>query len=269
VDAGDPANGGTKSDGIVSPKVSVALGPWARTEFYVSAGGGFHSNDGRGATIAVDPVTGEPAEPVDPLVPARGAEVGLRSLAVPGLHTTLSFWGLWIDSELLFIGDAGTTEASRPSRRVGIEWDLDYRVRPWLSLDGSVAYSLARFTDDAPEGDRIPGAIESVAQAGVTVSPAGRWSGSLRWRYFGPRPLVEDNSVRSKSSSLFNAEAGLQLNRVFRLKADFLNLFDSESSDIDYFYTSRLRGEPSGGIDDIHFHPVEPFTLRLALVANF
>ena len=269
VDASDPINAGTEHDGIVNPKLSVAFGPWRQTEFYVSGGGGFHSNDGRGATIRRDPASGEPAEPVDPLVRARGAEVGLRSLALPRLHTTFSLWSLWLESELLFIGDAGTTEASRPSRRIGFEWDADYRATAWLSLDGSVAYSQARFTDGSAEGDRIPGAIEGVAQAGLTFVPEGRWSGSVRWRYFGPRPLIEDNSVRSQSSSLVSAETGVRLNRVWRIKADVLNLLDSKSSDIDYFYTSRLSGEPSGGVDGLHFHPVEPFTVRFALVAHF
>jgi hypothetical protein len=269
VDAGDPANGGTESDAIVNPKASVAFGPWRQTEFYAGAGGGFHSNDGRGSTITRDPVTGAPADPVDPLVRARAAEVGLRSLAVPRLHTTVSLWSLWIDSELLFIGDAGTTEPSRPSRRFGFEWDADYRAASWFTLDGSVAYSQARFTDASSDGDRVPGAIEGVAQAGVTIAPEGRWSGSLRWRYFGPRPLIEDNSVRSRASSMVSAEAGVRVNRIWRVKADLLNLFDSESSDIDYFYTSRLRGEPAGGVDGLHFHPVEPFTVRVALVASF
>jgi hypothetical protein len=269
VNANDPVNTGSKTDGIVNPKVSVAFGPWRRTELYASAGGSFHSNDGRGATIRRDPVTGERVDPVDPLVRARGAEAGVRTLAIPGLHTTVAVWGLWLDSELLFIGDAGTTEASRPSRRVGVEWDADYRPARWLKMDASAAYSQARFTDGAAVGNRIPGAVEGVASAGLTVTPAGRWSGSLRWRYFGPRPLVEDNSVRSRGSSLVSAEAGVQVSRVWRVKADLLNLFDSRSSDVDYFYTSRLPGEPPAGLDGIHFHPVEPFTLRLALVAHF
>jgi hypothetical protein len=269
VDADDPPNSGTESEGIVNPKFRIAFGPWRRTELYASAGGGFHSNDGRGATIRRDPVSGDAVDPVDPLVRARGAEVGLRTLALPRLHTTFAVWGLWLDSELLFIGDAGTTEASRPSRRVGLEWDADYRATPWLSLDGSVAYSRARFTDGGPEGDHIPGAIEGVASAGMRITPPGRWSGSLRWRYFGARPLIEDSSVRSPSSNLFNAEAGFQLSRIWRVKVDLLNLFDSKSSDVDYFYTSRLKGEPLGGVDGVHFHPVEPFTFRVALLASF
>jgi hypothetical protein len=269
VEASDPLNGGSRSDGIVNPKFSIAFVPVRRMELYASAGGGFHSNDGRGATIRRDPTSGEAVEPVDPLVRARGAEVGLRTLALPGMHATFSVWGLWLDSELLFIGDAGTTEASRPSRRLGFEWDADYRAAPWLTLDGSLAYSQARFTDAAPEGNRIPGAIEGVASAGLRLTPASRWTGSLRWRYFGPRPLVEDNSVRSRASNLLSGEVGYQVSTRWRVKVDLLNLADSDSSDIDYFYTSRLQGEPPGGVDDIHFHPVEPFTWRLALLASF
>lgn len=268
VDSDHPENSGTADDGIVNPKFTVAFEPWRKTEMYASAGGGFHSNDGRGATITVDPVTGDPAEPVDPLVRGRGAEVGLRTLAVPGLHTTFAVWSLWLDSELLFVGDAGTTEPSHPSRRIGFEWDADYKATPWLTFDASLAYSWARFTDEAEEGDRIPGAIEGVFNSGVTVTPASRWSGSLRWRYFGPRPLVEDNSVRSSASNLVSLETGYQLSRAWRIKADLLNLFDSKSSDIEYFYTSRLQGEPEA-VEDTHFHPVEPLTVRIALVARF
>ena len=269
VSAGDAENSGIKTDGIVNPKFGVAVGPWRKTELYASVGGGFHSNDGRGATIRRDPSTGDAVDPVDPLVRGRGAEIGLRTLALPRLHTTVALWGLGLGSELVFVGDAGTTDASRPSRRVGVEWDADYRAASWLTLDASVAYSRARFTGGASDGDRIPGAVEGVSSAGLTVTPSSRWSGSFRYRFFGPRPLVEDNSVRSRASNLFSAEAGYQMNRRLRLKADLLNLLNSKSSDIDYFYTSRLRGEPSRGVDGVHFHPVEPFTLRFALVASF
>jgi hypothetical protein len=269
VESDDPVNSGTASEGMVNPKFSAVFGPWARTELYVNAGGGFHSNDGRGATIRRDPATGEPVDPVDPLVRAKGVEGGARTLAFGNLHTSVAVWGLWLDSELLFIGDAGTTEASRPSRRVGFEWTADYTPAPWLTLDASAAWSSARFTDADPAGDRIPGAVEGVAGVGATVKPTDRWSGRLQWRYFGPRPLIEDNSVRSEASNLVNAELGYRLGEHWRLKVDVLNLFDAEDSDIDYLYTSRLPGEPEGGVDDVHFHPVEPFTVRVALVATF
>ena len=112
------------------------------------------------------------------------------------------------DSELLFVGDAGTTEASRPSRRVGVEWTNKYKPLPWMTFDLDVAYTRARFTDFDPAGDRIPGAPAWVASGGVTFGGETGWFGALRARYFGPRPLIEDDSVRSQSSLIFNARAG-------------------------------------------------------------
>jgi hypothetical protein len=269
VDAGEPANAGERTSGIVNPKASVAFGPWKRTELYLSAGGGFHSNDGRGTTMTRDPLTGDAVSPVDPLARARGAEVGLRTTAWPGLHMTVALWGLGLASELVFVGDAGTTTASRPSARRGVEWDLDYAPTPWLSIEGSLALSRARFTDEDEAGAFVPGAASRVAQLGAVLSPQGRWSGAVRWRHFGPRALVEDNTVRSADSNLVSLDAGVRISPRLTIRADVLNAFNSRSSDIDYFYTSRVAGEPAQGVDDVHVHPVEPFTVRLSLVLGF
>jgi hypothetical protein len=263
------ANSGERSAGLLSPKLGLAFGPWAGTELYANAGFGFHSNDARGTTIRVDPRTGDPADPVDPLVRARGAELGVRSLAVRRVHTTLSLWALDLDSELLYVGDAGTTEASRPSRRRGIEWTVDWVPRPWLSLDASLAWSRARFADADPAGDRIPAAVEGVISTGLAVHDLHGWLGSLRWRYFGPRPLIEDNSVRSESAHLVTAQLGYTFKQRVTVKLDVFNLFDAEVSDVDYFYTSRLPGEPAGGVEDIHFHPMEPRTVRIGVAVRF
>jgi outer membrane receptor protein involved in Fe transport len=163
-------NSGHRTAGLVSPKVGLVFGPFQRSELYVNAGLGFHSNDARGTTIRVDPKTGARVDPVDPLVRGWGAEVGVRTLALQNVHTTFAFWGLGLDSELLYVGDAGTTEASRPSERLGFEWSLDALPKRWLTLDVSWVYSRAHFTDDDPAGNRIPSSIEGVATAGVAVT---------------------------------------------------------------------------------------------------
>jgi hypothetical protein len=269
VDSSDPLNSGGDTAGRVSPKLSLALGPFSGTELYLNYGWGFHSNDARGTTITRDPATGEGVDRVDPLVRARGAEVGLRTLAVPGLHATATLWGLDIDSELLFVGDAGTTEPSRPSRRRGIELTADWSPRPWLKLDASYAHTRARFMDDDPAGDRIPGAIEGVLSAGAAVHDVRRFSGSLRVRWFGPRPLIEDDGVRSASSTLVSADLVFRLRPGLSLQASAFNLLDARASDVDYFYASRLPGEPLGGVEDVHTHPTPPRTLRLGLLASF
>jgi hypothetical protein len=263
-----PVNSGNKTDAIFSPKLSLIFGPWAKTEVYLNGGFGFHSNDARGTTITVDPKTGDPAQRVDPLVRTKGAEIGVRSTWIPGLNSTLAFWYLTLNSELVFVGDAGITEPNRASRRYGIEWSNFYKPLPWLSLDFDIAHSHARFTEDDPAGNYIPGSIETTIATGVAIDVPNGLFGSLRTRYFGPRPLIEDNSVRSKSTTLVNLEAGYKYKNL-RAQIDVLNLLNSHQHDIDYFYVSRLPGEPLEGVADIHFHPVEPRTVRFYLTYRF
>ena len=262
------ANAGTASDHLFSPSLSVIAGPWRETEAYFNIGNGFHSNDARGTTITVDPKTGEAADKVTPLVRSRGLELGLRSAAIAGLQTSLSLYRLDFDSELLFVGDAGATEAGRPSRRYGIEFSSYYKAASWLSLDLDLAYARARSRGSDPAGDFIPGAIEGVAQLAMTVTPQGPWSGSLRLRYFGPRPLIEDNSVRSAASVGLNGRIAYQIDKTLRVEVEGYNLANRRDSAIDYYYASRLPGEAQP-VDDIHFHPVESRSLRLTLVKNF
>ena len=263
------ANGGRTAAGIASPKLGLVFAPSRRLELYGNFGYGYHSNDARGATITIDPATGAPADRVTPLARTRGGEVGLRSLLVPGLQTTLAVWGLTLDSELVFVGDAGTTEAGRPSRRYGVEWANDYTPRPWLTLDADLSWSAAAFTDRDPIGAAIPGAVRRVAAAGVAVRELARFSGSLRLRHLGPRPLIEDASVAADGSFLVNAEAGYRLTQGMRIVLDVLNVFDASDSDVEYFYASRLPGEPLEGVDDRHAHPVAPRAARVALRVGF
>ncbi len=219
VDADDPLNSGTDGAGLVSPKGGVVFGPWRRTELYVNAGYGYHSNDARGSTITRDPTTGEEAFRVTPLVRAKGAEVGVRTIIVPRTQMTLTLWRLDLDSELLFVGDAGTTESGRPSDRYGVEWSAYTRVRPWLVADADVAWSHARFSDDDPAGNLIPGSLQTVVSSGLTVDSVRRVSGSVRLRYFGPRPLIEDGSVKSKATTIVNGQAAYDLTPRLRLVA--------------------------------------------------
>jgi hypothetical protein len=263
-------NSGNAQASMTSPKAGIVLGPWYKTEFYGNAGYGLHSNDIRGATITVDPIDKvTPQDRVPLLVRSKGAELGIRTRAVEGLTSSLAVFVLDFDSELLFVGDAGTTEASRPSRRVGVEWTNQYQVLPWMRLDLDVAYTRARFTDLDAAGHFIPGAPAWVAAGGVTFGGESGWFGALRGRYFGPRPLIEDDSIRSQASLLFNARAGYKFDNGLRLQLDVLNLFNAKTNQIEYYYLSRLPGEPIGGVADRHVHPAEPLTIRLTLAARF
>ncbi|MDB5820304.1 MAG: TonB-dependent receptor [Rhizobacter sp.] len=262
-------NSGKADASITSPKLSFIFGPWASTEFFANYGWGYHSNDARGVTATVAPGTLLATQSVTPLVRSRGGEIGARTELVPGLQSSLSLWYLTLGSELVFSGDAGDTEPNRASRRYGVEWNNHYVARSWLLFDADLAASHARFTQSDPVGDYIPGAIDTVASLGVTVTDLGPWFGQFQLRYFGPRPLIEDDSQRSKSTTLASARVGYKLTKDLRVALDVFNLFDRKASDIDYFYTSRLPGEPAAGVDDTHFHPVEPRSVRLTLTMNF
>ena len=263
-------NSGYTSAFLASPKAGLVFGPFERTEFYLNGGFGYHSNDARGATITVNPT--DPTQPVAAvplLVQSKGAEIGVRSQALKGYDTSLALFLLDFNSELLFVGDAGTTVASRPSRRIGLEWTNSYRPAPWASFDLDLAFTRARFTDWSPDGDLIPGAPDFVGSAGMTLGGDTGWFGALRLRSLGPRPLISDGSVWSTFTTTLNGRVGYIFESGIKLNLDAYNLLNTPASQIDYFYTSRLPGEPAGGVADRHFHPLEPLSFRLTLAKAF
>ena len=262
-------NSGSASDSLASPKFALVLGPWSKTELFFDIGRGFHSNDARGTTINVDPTDGvTPAERVNPLVKALGTDIGLRTAILPKTQLSVSLWTLDLDSELLFVGDAGTTEASRASERRGIEVAAIWNPVNWLIIDADLAWSRSRFSDPDPAGNRIPGAVENVASLGIAIDHPSGWFGGARFRHFGKAPLLEDNSVRSDPTTLVNVEAGYRFAERYKLSAAVYNVFDSTDNDITYFYESQLAGEAEP-VADIHFHPVEPRTVRVTLSTTF
>ena len=132
-----------------------------------------------------------------------------------------------------------------------------------------MAYARARFRDFDPVGEHIPGSVEGVASFALAVDNVGPYFGALQFRYFGPRPLIEDNSVRSKPTAIFNGRIGYKFNRDVRVELEGFNLANNQASAIDYYYTSRLPGEPAAGVNDVHFHPIESRSFRVSLTANF
>jgi outer membrane receptor protein involved in Fe transport len=303
-----PANSGAANASIGSPKLGLVLGPFAKTEFFVNAGEGFHSNDARGVTITQSPLDGSPLQPSPFLVKTRGAEVGLRSKFIPGLTSAVSLFLLDSASEILFVGDAGDTEASRPSRRYGIEWTNDYRPLSWLSLEGDIAVTHARFRGDDPDqaalyaslagfpaaqignapGNYIPGAPNMIASAGIRLGENTGWFAGLRYRYFGPRPLTEDGAFVSPVTGLLNGTLGYRFENGWRVQLDGFNLLNSESDQITYAYGSLIKsdslfamcfpavGAPTApaavcqtGVMDRVLHPVEPLAIRLTVAGQF
>ena len=251
----NPTNSGTADTFLPSPKLSLIFGPWAKTEFYVQGGFSFHSNDGRGATQTMEPVSadnpnpGTPSAKIPALIQTKGAEIGVRTLVVPKLQSTVSLWYLHSDSELMQDGDTGGTVASQqPSNRYGVEWANYYTLTKHLAFDLDAADSIARFTsvdaDDAapgsPGGNHVPEAVGVVISSGITLHDFHGFSSSLRLRYFGPRDLTSDGMYQSSETILLNAEAGYQINKTWRISVEVLNLLDRHDHDIDYAYESRV-----------------------------
>ena len=223
---------------------------------------GFHSNDVRGAA--------PPLAQVPLLVQSKGAEVGVRTQAIRGLDSTLAVFVLDFDSELTFSGDSGDTQPNRPSRRIGVEFANRYRPTTWAMLDGDFAYTYVRFKDTA-----IRSAVSFPRRRPSSPRPASRWArmsaGSARCAgaIFGARPLIEDGSVYSGSTSLFDARVGYTFENGLKLNLDVLNLLNTQADQITYYYTSRAAGEPMEGVNDVHFHPVEPLAVRFTVSKAF
>jgi len=277
------ANSGTATKVLPSPKLSLIFGTWSNTEFYVQGGSSFHSNDARGATQTVEPVSATNPYPNTPssriplLIPTKGGEVGVRTLALRHLQSTVSLWYLHSASELQQDGDTGGTVASQqPSNRYGVEWANYYTPREHWALDFDIADSRALFTSidagdaapGSPGGKWVPEAVGWVIASGVTLHDLKGFSSSFRLRYFGPRYLTSDAIYRSNSTALLNAEVGYRINETWGLSAEFLNLLNRRDHDIDYAYTSRITPTAMPTFTDV-LHPVEPFQVRIGLRGTF
>jgi outer membrane receptor protein involved in Fe transport len=247
----------TKSSGVLSPKLSLIFGPWADTELFLNGGYGYHSNDARGVTQSADAATA--------LVVTRGAEIGVRTQAVQHLQSSLAFWMMDSDSELVFAGDTGGTEPTGPARRMGIEWTNYWTPKPWFILDADFALSQARYKNPAESGGAyLPEAMEQTASIGATVTGYKEYFGGMRLRYFGSRALIEDNSVRSQPSTLVNLKVGRHFGKQVDLSCDVLNLFNTKTYDIEYYYESQMRSE-SSSVNDHMVHSGEPRSIRVTL----
>ena len=260
-------NTATVNDFITSPKLNVVFGPWTRTEYYYSVGNGYHSNDARGVTAGSGIRS-------NGLVRTFGQEVGIRTEIINGLQTTLALFQLDNASEIVYIGDAGRTEDSgRRSRRTGFEFNNYFKATKWLTIDADFAYAKARFRDPSTsgEGNFIAGAVEGVASIAAIIDNQGPYSGSLQLRYFGPRPLTEDNTLRSNSTATVNGKLGYRVNKDTKLELIGFNLLNSEHSAIDYAvdtYTGVGGTSNTAGPYRV-FHPIEPRSFRVLLITRY
>jgi len=246
-----------------SPKLSLVLGPWAKTEFFANAGRGFHSNDARGVVGSRGSGDAVPA-----LVASRGAELGLRTQVVPGLQTSLAFWRLDSDSELVYAADQGGTEANGASKRHGIELNNHLVLGRGLLVDADMAWTHARYADanaNGAQGDLIGNAVGRVGLLGLTLRPGGPWSAGLVTRFIGAYPLSQDGVLRAPSAIVSNLQVTRALGPRVSLRLDVLNLFDRRFYDIAYAQDYRVAPGAAVQPEGVTVHPGEPREFRIGL----
>ncbi|WP_353228712.1 TonB-dependent receptor [Novosphingobium sp.] len=268
--------GGAGSQALWQPKGSIALGPWAKTELYFSIGRGFHSNDVRGVFGTVPNVGIPLAGGATPLLSTtNGMELGLRSDAIARLSLQLALFQQDFGSELIYNADLGSDEAGAPSRRQGLELSAQYHPFRWLELNTDLAFSRPRYRSGSLAafglaGPYISDAPNFIYSAGILVDGLGRWSGGLQWRRLGTHPLVDGQRFpQAAGYSEWNLDVAYALPTGWQVQLGLFNVFDSRGLAADFFYTSRLAGEPAEGVAGYQNHPLEPRAARIVLTRRF
>jgi hypothetical protein len=253
--------------------------------FYINGGYGFHSNDARGI-VATDAEPLVPFSqggtlstggiPANPLARSRGAEVGLKTQAVPNLTTTFALWYLRLASELVYDPDDRTAEPRGTSERYGIELSNTYRMNGWLTFDADWSASQAHFLEndvaDATTplgGTRVPQAVGVIVTAGPSIRLPSGYFASLHYRYIGPRDLSSDGIIASRATNDFDMALGYETPR-FTIGVNILNLFNAAGLD-DAFAGEGGFGGPNGpkyAYTEI-IHPLQPFQARFYCTLKF
>jgi outer membrane receptor protein involved in Fe transport len=244
---------GSASDEIFSPKAGIAYRIGSSLELYGNWGRGFHSNDSRGVAASDPPVPG--------LVPGEGTEIGVR-YELGNATIAATYWWLDVDSELKFVGDSNSVEPGTASKRHGYELVGFWRPRPWLAFDAVWTQTDAH-SEDSPDAEHIPGAVESAGELGVAAI-RGPWEASMRVRHLGPYPLVEDDSLRAGSETTVNVRAAWK-RAGLTWYGEVLNVLDSDGKDIVYFYESFLPAIDSAPTEGRVSRATEPRTLRVGV----
>jgi outer membrane receptor protein involved in Fe transport len=241
---------GRTNSGLVLPKANMMLGPWYRTEFFVNYGEGYHSNDARSVVVPGSA----------PLARAKTYEVGVRSKpwGPEGLEFIATIWAIDLKSELVFVGDEGTTEIRGATRRRGVEVAARGQIVGPLYFNGSVTWSEAEFKN----GDAIPLAPKLTGYGALILQWPEGLTSQLQATYLGVRPLTEDRSINSPSWLEFDLSERYHIPVKLshgRLEAFLFvqNLFNTKWEQAVFAFESRLRNEPAG-VTDIHFVPGNP-----------
>jgi outer membrane receptor protein involved in Fe transport len=276
---------------IVSPKANLVISPTRSIDVFLNAGLGFHSNDARDVVItqrineqvralrqrglseaeinaALRDQRFDPAQRGGTVLPqALGTEVGTRIRPSNWLIVGVAAWLLDLEEEFVYVGDAGTTEPSGRTRRVGVDVEARVQILPWMAADADMTLSRGRLRD-APEGENvIPLAPTLTSTGGLTAQHPADARASLRYRHISDRPANEDDSVTAQGYTVVDALAGYTFGRT-ELTLTLENLFNVAWNEAQFDTTSQLPGE-AAPVSELHFTPGNPFNIRLGVNYRF
>jgi len=245
------AGSGNHGATMFLPKFSATLTPIPQLDLYAAYGRGFHSNDARSVVTNRNNAT--------LMTPANGYEVGFR--LEPLKNLSISATAFWLDlaSELVWVGDEGTTEVSGQSRRMGVELSGRYRLKNWLFADVDATLTKARYrgTDEA-----VPLAPTRTFSAGIAARPTfGSWTpfAALRVKSIGDRPANEDESLIAEGFTIVDANAGVRWKNL-EMAVDVQNLLGATWREVQFATESRMNYEPAP-VTGIHYTPGWPRTV--------
>jgi len=243
---------------IISPKLDIYYNVSTKSQFYAKAGKGFHSNDSRVST----------AQEVQNTIPAAyGFDIGHIVKPNPNILFSIAYWYLFLEQEFVYVGDAGIVEPSGKTRRHGLETSIRYQLKPWLSWNLDANYTLARAIEESKDEDYIPLAPDFTLNSGLSiVHPSGIY-GSINFRYLDDRPANEDNSIIARGYAVTDMNVGYQWKNT-RFGIAIINLFNTEWNETQFATESRMQNETTS-VEEIHFTPGSPFTIKTSLTYRF
>ncbi len=255
----DPSasTGGSAGRAMILPKLSVEAEATPKLNLFVNAGSGFHSNDARSNVASGGGGS---------LARALGAEVGFRSTYIPHARVAADFWYLHLDSELVWSGDAGGTEASEPTRRYGVDVEASYSPTKWFWFDGTLTVARSTLVQNAGNSNGLALAPKIMGQGGVTFVDGPQFI-SLRTRGIGDRPGNDDGSLTAKGYLIFDLIAGRKLGKL-ALNLTVNNLLNARWREAQFADESRVT--PTGDvIEQMHFTPGVPLTATVTAAYTF
>jgi outer membrane receptor protein involved in Fe transport len=266
-----------KAVDLLQPKADIVLGPWWNTEFYLSAGRGFHSDDLRGVsgTVPLEGLGGTGRSPL--LVKADSAEVGVRTNIIPKVHVQVAVFNIRLDSEVIYDQDEGIDQPGPTSDRYGVEISAEYKPFYWLELNSDLAFSHAQFINTSPadlsnnfgeDGNHIPLAPSFIGSIGAIVDNLGPWYGGIQVRALGPYPLVSDNTEKDDGYTETNVDVGYKITKSLKAQVAIYNLFDVRANSAAFYYTTDIH-DGLGPTSDHQVHPLEPIAARFTMTATF